>query len=203
VQTVPDCLTKLAEEWDEVHLDHDLGGEHFVDLSRQDCGMEVVRWICLEPRPHLKATQFFVHSHNPNAATMMGMQLMSNGFPVELRPFGAPPLPPLALEGRPGEASLFSALAGWLRRIFRREPAPLPYGYTDLRRRTGGPDKSSPERLDLSWVRSDFQRNPSGHKDPPPDRPDFSWVAQTPPSPAHPPVADDPPGAAEPGRPTV
>ena len=34
VQTVPECLGKLAERWDEVHLDHDLGGEHYVDSGR-------------------------------------------------------------------------------------------------------------------------------------------------------------------------
>src|SRR5262245_50630819 len=49
VTTVPDCLTHLAETWDEVHLDHDLGGKLFVDSQDADCGMEVIRWLCKEP----------------------------------------------------------------------------------------------------------------------------------------------------------
>ena len=94
VQTVAECLARLAEPWNEVHLDHDLGGEQFVDLSRDDCGMEVVRWLCLESRPHLEPTRFFVHSHNPTAAAVMGMQMMMNGYHVEVRPFGARSLHP-------------------------------------------------------------------------------------------------------------
>jgi hypothetical protein len=95
VETAGACIARLAEEWDEVHLDHDLGGERYVDLSREDCGMEVVRWLCLEPHPHLKETRFLVHSHNPMAAEMMAMQIHVAGFQVESRPFGvATSLPP-------------------------------------------------------------------------------------------------------------
>ena len=92
VETVPDCLAKLEETWDEVHLDHDLGGEQYVTQDREDCGMEVVRWLSLTPRPHLRLTKFVVHSHNPNGATMMGMQLMVNGYDVDVRPFGETPV---------------------------------------------------------------------------------------------------------------
>ena len=35
VETAGDCITRLAEPWDEVHLDHDLGGEIYVDSSRK------------------------------------------------------------------------------------------------------------------------------------------------------------------------
>ncbi len=89
VETASECIARLEGDWDEVHLDHDLGGEHFVDLSREDCGMEVVRWLCLESHPHLKHTQFLIHSHNPMAAGMMAMQIRVAGFQVEHRPFGA------------------------------------------------------------------------------------------------------------------
>ena len=89
VSTVEDCVRRLDEqEWDEVHLDHDLGGETFVDCGREDCGMEVVRWLCLEPHPYLEATRFYVHSHNAGAADLMVMQLQVAGFQVEARPFG-------------------------------------------------------------------------------------------------------------------
>ena len=89
VQTADECIARLAEEWDEVHLDHDLGGEHYVDLSRDDCGMEVVRWLCLQPHPHLKQTRFLIHSHNAVAAGIMVMQIHAAGFQVESRPFGS------------------------------------------------------------------------------------------------------------------
>ena len=94
VQTADDCLARLEEGWDEVHLDHDLGGEHFVDFGREDCGMAVVRWLCLVPRPHLQRTRFYVHSHNPNAANLMVMQIYMAGFQVEARPFGKEPHTP-------------------------------------------------------------------------------------------------------------
>ena len=96
VQTVPECLEKLAESWDEVHLDHDLGGEQFVDPAREDCGMEVVRWIARQPRKTFRRTQFLVHSHNIAAAFTMAMTLQSLGYQVDARPFGVepPPEPP-------------------------------------------------------------------------------------------------------------
>jgi hypothetical protein len=92
VQTVPDCLEKLAESWDEIHLDHDLGGEHFVDVSRDDCGMEVVRWLMKTPRKHLRRSKFTVHSHNIVAAFEMVMNLQAMGYHVDARPFGVEPV---------------------------------------------------------------------------------------------------------------
>ncbi len=91
VQTVPECLARLAERWDEVHLDHDLGGEHYVDVDREDCGMEVVRWLAREPREHLRRARFTVHTHNMAAAWIMAMQIQAMGYRVEARPFGLDP----------------------------------------------------------------------------------------------------------------
>ena len=91
VQTVPECVEKLAEAWDEVHLDHDLGGEVYVDPDREDCGMEVVRWLAREPRKHLRRARFTVHSHNMVAACLMAFQGLRDhvGYRVEAKPFGA------------------------------------------------------------------------------------------------------------------
>jgi hypothetical protein len=100
VTTAADCIARLAEPWDEVHLDHDLGGEQFVDVARDDCGMAVVRWLAFEPRPHLRRARFFVHSHNGVAAMVMTLQLKGLGLAVSSRPFGegrwrpSPPPPP-------------------------------------------------------------------------------------------------------------
>src|SRR3954454_24924372 len=94
VKTARECLERLTEPWDEVHLDHDLGGEVFVDRDRDDCGMEVVRWLCVERRRHLSRTLFLVHSHNAGAACAMVMQLFLAGYRVDGRPFGIPAPPP-------------------------------------------------------------------------------------------------------------
>lgn len=115
VETAVDCLERLAEPWDEVHLDHDLGGETFVGHEREDCGMAVVRWLCDEPRPHLWGTQFVVHSHNSGAACTMVFHLQTMGYHVQERPFGAPPLS----SRMPGSA-LFSGIANLVFRLLGR-----------------------------------------------------------------------------------
>ena len=118
VQTVAECVAHLAEVWDEVHLDHDLGGEQFVAVDRDDCGMEVVRWICLEDRPHLRATRFYVHSHNVAAASVMTLQMWGSGYRAEFRPFGQPPGLPEDVSAElqpPGSGTLRDRLLGLLR----------------------------------------------------------------------------------------
>ena len=130
VTTVPECLARLAEPWDEVHLDHDLGGQHFVDSKEADCGMEVIRWLCKEPRVHLKDSLFVVHTHNATAGRLMVLQLRAGGYQAEFRPFGlAPAKVPArhepeaapAAEARPPAAApwrhrLLSSCRGWLAR---------------------------------------------------------------------------------------
>jgi hypothetical protein len=126
VQTVPECLTRLAEPWDEVHLDHDLGGEQFVDVNRADCGMEVVRWLGQAPRKHLRKAQFTVHSHNLAAAFEMTYRLQLLGYRVQARPFGVEPPPatePTSPQGSPW-ARLRRRAVGAIRRL--RGLAPLP-----------------------------------------------------------------------------
>ena len=79
------------ENWDEVHLDHDLGGKTFVDVNESDCGMEVIRWLCREPRDHLREARFFVHTHNSLAGLLMVLQMRTSGYRAEFRPFGMDP----------------------------------------------------------------------------------------------------------------
>jgi hypothetical protein len=125
VQSAAECVARLAETWDEVHLDHDLGGEQFVDPEREDCGMEVVRWLEKEPRPHLRRTRFTVHSHNLAAAFEMALRLQALGRQVETRPFGAEPpdAEPLPAAGLPLLRERARAL---LRRLRGLEPLPQP-----------------------------------------------------------------------------
>lgn len=69
--------------WDLVMLDHDLGGEVFVDRMRKDCGMEVVRWIT-KNKPEI--AEIIVHSGNQNAAKIMVWGLKKHGYAAEYRP---------------------------------------------------------------------------------------------------------------------
>jgi hypothetical protein len=141
VQTADDCIARLAESWDQVHLDHDLGGEIFVDPSRQDCGMEVVRWLCDPARQPSPTTWFFVHSHNADAADQMVRSLRESGYQAVYRPFGidvlewfcaqSPDEPDPLPEARP--ARLSPTLPGWLGRRLRRfrRAAPQPRPHAD------------------------------------------------------------------------
>jgi hypothetical protein len=66
VRSAEEAKSLLAlQDWDEVWLDHDLGGERFVDPARPDSGSEVVRWI-LKVSPPVK--RFIVHTCNEAAA---------------------------------------------------------------------------------------------------------------------------------------
>ncbi len=127
VQTAAECIARLADSWDQVHLDHDLGGEIFVDSSRNDCGMEVVRWLCSQVQEPLPNTWFFVHSHNAEAADLMVRNLLQHGYQAVYRPFGIDVLgwssePMLDEPNPPPPEPSRSApdLRGWLGRQLRR-----------------------------------------------------------------------------------
>lgn len=77
---------------DEAHLDHDLGGEHYVDSRREDCGMEVVRWIERRSAVELEKFHkclFIIHSWNIPCAIKMAERLRSLGLRVQQKPFGS------------------------------------------------------------------------------------------------------------------
>jgi len=79
-------------ELDECYLDHDLGGQHWVDSRREDCGMEVVRWIERRSSGELQKLQkckFTVHSWNIPAAKQMVSRLEKLGLNVQMIPFGS------------------------------------------------------------------------------------------------------------------
>jgi hypothetical protein len=123
VQTAEQCIERLSDEWDEVHLDHDLGGERFVDPSRSDCGMEVVRWLCAKFQERLHDAQFIIHSHNVQAAEMMVWTLYAAGYRAAYRPFAIDLVDWLSSEepgalGRPGRGlRRWFACPEWLKRL--------------------------------------------------------------------------------------
>lgn len=70
VETAKDCISELEsiphakEKFDVIFLDHDLGGEVYVDTNREDTGSEVARWINENPE---KIYDAFVITHTFNS----------------------------------------------------------------------------------------------------------------------------------------
>ena len=94
VETAADAIEILkgyADCLEEAHLDHDLGGEHYVDSRREDTGMEVVRYlerISEEELKKFESTKFIVHSWNTYAGKHMAERLQKLGLSAIYRPFG-------------------------------------------------------------------------------------------------------------------
>lgn len=89
VETAQAAIARLetlndGEEWHFVFLDHDLGGEAFVESDREDTGMEVVRWIIAnQPRIGLVVC----HSLNGPARANMVSLLRQSSYAVFNMPF--------------------------------------------------------------------------------------------------------------------
>lgn len=92
VQTVPETIQMLkdyTQRLDIVSLDHDLGGETYVHLAREDCGMEVVRWLEKRPAELYSHVRFIVHTWNESAGIKMTRRLRKKGYRVIRVPFGS------------------------------------------------------------------------------------------------------------------
>jgi len=84
-ETAPDAISTIeGKDWDIVFLDHDLGGEQFVDTAREDTGAEVTRWI-VKNKP--KIDLIIVHSYNPDGAENMRSLLSQADYNVKKVPF--------------------------------------------------------------------------------------------------------------------
>ena len=90
IQTAWDYRDRLTK----VSLDHDLEGQQYMNTKREDCGMEVVRFLekkhRLEPEEFkkLKETLFIIHSWNFHAAPIMQERLSNLGLNSVWIPFG-------------------------------------------------------------------------------------------------------------------
>lgn len=84
VATAVECLRFLSEEdWDVLFLDHDLGGEEFVNPESKTCGMQVVRYLEKTGWPEgKKRPSIVIHSSNIFAANAMKKRLVKMGFAV-------------------------------------------------------------------------------------------------------------------------
>lgn len=84
VQTADECIAALERSWDVVFLDHDLGGEVFVDPAHPNSGSAVVRWMVT----HSPAVGYIiVHSLNGAAARLMVAALREVGYRADHVPF--------------------------------------------------------------------------------------------------------------------
>jgi DNA-binding NarL/FixJ family response regulator len=83
--TAKQAISMLAKrEYDVICLDHDLGDEVMVSSDREDCGMEVVRWMVAK-KPAAKVV--VIHSLNYDAARNMASKLKGVGYFVLIKPF--------------------------------------------------------------------------------------------------------------------
>lgn len=82
-----ECLQR--EKYDVIFLDHDLGGENFVESSRDDTGAGVARWMATTSYVG-RETDVIIHSMNPRGALEMEQTLQAAGFTmVRKQPFAA------------------------------------------------------------------------------------------------------------------
>ena len=80
VTTAAECIDALWQgDWDIISIDHDLGGEVFVNSDKEDCGMEVVRAII---NNKFKIQHIICHSLNPAARTEMVAKLSDADYRV-------------------------------------------------------------------------------------------------------------------------
>jgi hypothetical protein len=91
VQTAEEAI-EVLENYKErlitVYLDHDLGGETYVHSGREDCGMEVVRFLEKQDVIEYVDCEFVIHSWNIPAAIKMASRLDKHGYSVIQIPFG-------------------------------------------------------------------------------------------------------------------
>ena len=82
-------LIQSTEQTDLLFLDHDLGGEIYVDPRRKDCGMEVVRFLIKNKDEFVpKISKIIVHTHNDKVIRQMTTSLRKVGYNVEQIFFG-------------------------------------------------------------------------------------------------------------------
>jgi hypothetical protein len=87
-QEAIDMLRDYRERLEYVFLDHDLGGETHVYSGREDCGMEVIRYLEHQNPTDFDCT-FIIHSWNIDAAIKMTERLVAKGYTATQQPFGS------------------------------------------------------------------------------------------------------------------
>ncbi len=90
VKTVPeaiDMLTNYRERLDIFSMAYNLNGEEYNHPSREDCGLEIVRFLeKAEPEMYAQV-RFVIHSWS-SAGVKMTARLRKKGYRVICAPFG-------------------------------------------------------------------------------------------------------------------
>ena len=73
-------LLNEGETFDMIFLDHDLGGEVYVDSSNTNTGSEVVRWLISDQDRIMIQPYIIIHSLNYPAAQEMQLNLTNYGY---------------------------------------------------------------------------------------------------------------------------
>ncbi len=92
VQTADETIDMLQNyrlRLDWVSLEHDLGGATYVHSGREDCGMEVIRWLERQDSASYSHVRFIIHSWNIPAGMKMTSRLIAKGYSVKNVPFGS------------------------------------------------------------------------------------------------------------------
>lgn len=92
VQTVPEAievLQRYRDRLDIVSLCYDLNGVRYSHPAREDCGLEVVRWLESVDPGQYSHVRFIVHTWNPHAGRKMDRRLRAKGYRVIRVPFGS------------------------------------------------------------------------------------------------------------------
>jgi len=72
-------------EYDIILLDHDLGGEIYVNSNEQNTGFQVVKYMILNKLQ--QNSYIIIHSMNYIGAKLMLQNLLTNGYEAEIIPF--------------------------------------------------------------------------------------------------------------------
>jgi len=87
-------LWNYRDELTEVHLEHDLGEQPYMNTRSEESGMEIVRYLENLSVHHdnlfgsYKKMKWTVHTWNDHAGPIMVERLRKIGLSVELKPFG-------------------------------------------------------------------------------------------------------------------
>lgn len=93
--TVEEAIATLRDYRDQltcVSMGHDFGGMKNVHTAREDCGMEIVRYLEKLAKKNLlgklKDARFRVHTWNVDSGNVMYRRLKGIGLKVDYIPFG-------------------------------------------------------------------------------------------------------------------
>lgn len=91
VEETVSILQDYAGSLTLAYLEHDLAEQADLDSRREDCGMEIVRFLEKAPAPlkdKLSKCKFVVHTWNNVAGVKMTIRLNKAGYDTVYRPFG-------------------------------------------------------------------------------------------------------------------